>query len=173
MRQNQEVEGPGQDQDPEPVFLPAVACKEFETAVMIDRGVRAAADAEPELDSSHPVERSQATRNAPAAPAAARRCPGKGFFGERVGIVELSTTKRKNMTCYHCGGNLDKGSLRFVYSFSTAKPPRSIHTWCLVQIPQAFLADSIAQVVKDINSNRLTDLERQACEEALATLQSL
>ena len=69
-----------------------------------------------------------------AAKAASRK---KVRFSQEIGISDLAIAKRA-MVCYICNTQIQKGSLRFEYSYNTQKPSRSIHTECVAQIlPEA------------------------------------
>ena len=92
-------------------------------------------------------------------------------FQNTLGIQGVGRAQRKGMQCLHCSLAIQKSELKFVYSFKTSKPARSIHVGCLAQIPQQAARSSAENLRWLLATDTKLDREaRAACEEALATL---
>lgn len=108
----------------------------------------------------------------PGSPSSSRMTASSSFFQKELGIMDLAIVGRKGSRCFHCDNALEKNSLRFVYAHKTSKPPRSLHTYCLAQVPPAMIPTSIRKL-QLIMGRDCSDLERQVCSETLTTLQGM
>lgn len=141
------------DQDLYPLHLSREASAEFRTAAM--SADMAAADQLSSEPLDDPKER-----------------PGKTFFHTKLGILGIGHVKRAGVKCYHCFSLIEKSDLRFEFAHDKRKPPRAIHTGCLVQMNDEERKHS----VKTLAGLLLSDLpaqERSCCAEAVAVLRSL
>lgn len=123
-----------------------------------------------------PVETQQ--DDAASVPKASKRQktqPGQsGTTISKIGISDVAKTKRAGVVCFHCNSPLAKGDLRFVYVWKRDKPPRSIHPHCVSQLDENACNNSILFLQNLMDSNPPSEPDaRQACIEALATLNSL
>ena len=159
--------------DPLEAVLPPAAEAELDAADKIDKTAQAD-QAEEEVTVVAAKARKQAEAEPAEASSSSHPAPSSScFFNKSLGITDVSFVSRRNMLCYHCGSTLAKGDVRFVYAFNAKRPPRSIYTSCLAQIPKAELASSISCIEKHLNSKKLPDLQSQACSEALSVLRAL
>lgn len=170
MRITEEAASSG---DPLEVVLPPAAIAELDAAAQIDK-TALSDQAEEEVTVVAAKEKKLAgTEPAAAASSSSTAGPSSSFFNSSLGITDVSFVSRRNMFCYHCNSALAKGDVRFVYAFNKKKPPRSIHTSCLAQIPKAEIPNSISCIEKHLDSTTIPDLQSQACREALSVLRAL
>ena len=93
-------------------------------------------------------------------------------FHKHVGIQELGTVQRK-CKCYFCEAALEKGSVKFVYAFHTAKPARSIHTGCVFSMSELAAKNSLDTLQGLLASGSVNADAKAICKKALSVLQPI
>lgn len=148
----------GVDQDLYPLHLSAEASHEFRRAAQC-------------AESGAADMASQLVDDAASKPA--RGACGVPFYHPSLGITGLGLVKRGGVKCYHCSGSVEKSEMRFEFVHDKKKPPRCIHTGCLVQMNDEQRLGSLQKLDSMLLQSDLSPPERHSCEEALSVLRSL
>ena len=167
-------------------MLSPAAQSELDRALALDLHAQQTADidideqVEPSSSSSKrvPAKTSAASSLAPEpeaeddAEAAESRPAAKAKYSAQLGIEDLLPVQRRGVRCAHCRAAVAKGTLRFSVCYKLDKPPRSIHTDCLFQLPAECIKGSISFLQKRL-AMPLSDAEHEVCTGALETLSTL
>lgn len=164
------------DQDTCPLVQSEQAHQEFKSASRAHEAA-AADNLSGELDDpqSHSQSSGKRTASTEAAQASesvfvAPSASGGTRFQSSLGIQGLSKAQRKGITCYHCSGQIEKGSFKFGYAWKLNKPMRSIHLDCLAQTKHyAASISALEQLYRDFAPS---SEEQQICRQAIETLTS-
>ena len=90
-----------------------------------------------------------------------------------LGISGVARVRRAGMKCFHCECGIDKGDVRFEFTFNKNRPPRSIHPTCLSKIEGESLNGSISYLNNLLTERPPSDRdEYHACQDAVNILQS-
>ena len=110
-----------------------------------------------------------AAARAPSAPEPGQR--SSLVFHRAEGVVGVARAQRAGVRCMHCGDQVEKGSFRLQYVHKANKPAKSLHTTCVLQLPEDLVESSIRFLEGAARGS--SDREEQAaCEEASALLRS-